>query len=117
MINGAHAILYSDDADATRAALAKMLGTRSVDGGGGWLIFALPPAELAVHPASEGGRTELYLMTDDVAATVAALQAEGIGVARAISDKGWGLLAAITLPGGVELGLYEPRHPTAVQPG
>ena len=80
MINGAHAILYSDDADATRAALAKVLGTRSVDaGGGGWLIFALPPAELAVHPASEGGRAELYLMTDDVAATVADLQAEGIG--------------------------------------
>ena len=60
---------------------------------------------------------ELYLMTDDVAATVAALQAEGIGVARAISDQGWGLLTAIPLPGGVELGLYEPQHPTAVQPG
>jgi hypothetical protein len=67
MVNGAHAILYSDDADATRAALAKALGTRSVDAGG-WLIFALPPAELAVHPATEGGRAELYLMTDDVAA-------------------------------------------------
>ena len=71
MINGAHAILYSNDADATRTALAKVLGTRSVDAGGGWLIFALPPAELAVHPADEGGRAELYLMTDDVAATVA----------------------------------------------
>ena len=65
MINGAHAILYSDDADATRATLAKVLGTRSVDAGGGWLIFALPPAEIAVHPAEEGGRAELYLMTDD----------------------------------------------------
>jgi len=104
MINGAHANLYSDDADATRSALAKVLGTRSVDAGGGWLIFALPPAELAVHPAEEGGRAELYLMTDDVAATVAALQAEGIEVARPISDQGWGLLTAITLPGGVELG-------------
>jgi hypothetical protein len=72
MINGAHAILYSDDADATRTALAKVLGTRSVDAGGGWLIFALPPAELAVHPAEEGGRAELYLVCDDVAATVAA---------------------------------------------
>jgi hypothetical protein len=61
MINGAHAILYSDDADATRTALAKVLGTRSVDAGGGWLIFALPPAELAVHPAEAGGRAELYL--------------------------------------------------------
>jgi hypothetical protein len=116
MINGAHAILYSDDADATRATLAKVLGTRSVDAGGGWLIFALPPAEIAVHPAERGGRAELYLMTDDVAATVAALQAEGVKIARPISDQGWGLLTAITLPGGVELGLYQPQHPTAAQP-
>jgi hypothetical protein len=116
MINGAHAILYSDDADATRATLAKVLGTRSVDAGGGWLIFALPPAEVAVHPAEEGGRAELYLMTDDVAATVAALRAEGIEVARPVSDQGWGLLTAIALPGGVELGLYQPRYPTATEP-
>ena len=116
MINGAHAILYSDDADATRAVLARVLGTRSVDAGGGWLTFALPPAEIAVHPAEAGGRAELYLMTDDVAATVAALKAEGIEVARPVSDQGWGLLTAITLPGGVELGLYQPRHPTAIQP-
>jgi hypothetical protein len=108
MINGAHAIFYSDDADATWVTLAKVLGTRSVDAGGGWLIFALPPAEIAVHPADEGRRAELYLMTDDVTATVAALQAEGIEVARPISDQGWGLLTAITLPGGVELGLYQP---------
>ncbi|MET0227662.1 MAG: VOC family protein [Actinomycetes bacterium] len=116
MIDGAHAILYSDDPDATRAVLAKVLGTRSVDAGGGWLIFALPPAEIAVHPAEKGGRAELYLMTDDVAATVAALRAEGIEVARPVSDQGWGLLTAITLPGGVELGLYQPRHPTATRP-
>jgi hypothetical protein len=88
MINGAHAILYSDDADATRATLGKVLGTRSVDAGGGWLIFALPPAELAVHPAEEGGRIELYLLCDDVAATVTALQAEGLKVTRPISDRG-----------------------------
>jgi hypothetical protein len=116
MINGVHAILYSDDADATRAALARVLGTRSVDAGGGWLIFALPPAEIAVHPATEGGRAELYLMTDDVAAAVGSLQAEGIEVTRPISDQGWGLVTAVTLPGGVELGLYQPRHPTATQP-
>ena len=116
MINGAHAILYSHDADATRATLAKVLGTRSVDAGGGWLIFALPPAEIAVHPATDGGRAELYLMTDDLAATVAALQVEGIEIARPISDQGWGLLTAITLPGGIELGLYQPRHPTATRP-
>jgi hypothetical protein len=113
MINGAHAILYSDDAEATRAALAKVLRTRSVDAGGGWLTFALPPAELAVHPAEAGGRAELYLLCDDVAATVTALQAEGIEVARPVSDQGWGLRTAISLPGGVELGLYQPRHPTA----
>jgi hypothetical protein len=82
MINGAHAILYSNDADATRATLAKVLGTRTVDAGGGWLIFALPPTELAVHPADEGGRAELYLLCDDVIATVTALQAEEIEVAR-----------------------------------
>jgi hypothetical protein len=89
MINGAHAILYGNDADATRATLAKVLGTRSVDAGGGWLIFALPPAELAVRPATDAGRAELYLMTDDVAATVAALQAEGIEVTRSGTDQGW----------------------------
>jgi hypothetical protein len=100
-----------------RAALVKVLETRTVDAGGGWLIFTLPPAELAVHPAQEGGgRAELYLLCDDVTATVTALQAEGIEIARPISDQGWGLLTAITLPGGVELGLYQPRHPTAAQP-
>ena len=115
IVNGAHAILYSDNADATRATLAKVLGTRSVDAGGGWLIFALPPAELAVHPATEGDWAELHLMTDDVAATGAALQAQGVEIARPISDQGWGLLTAI-LPGGVGLGLYQPQHPTAAQP-
>ena len=108
MIDGAHVILYSHDADATRATLARVLRTQSVDAGGGWLLFALPPAEIAVHPAEEGGRSELYLMTDDV-------QAEGIEISRPISDQGWGLLTAITLPGGIELGLYQPRHPTATQ--
>ena len=117
MINGVHALLFSEDADGLRDFLGDVLGLRSVDAGDGWLIFALPPAELAVHPATEGGRAELYLMCDDVAATVDALRAEGIEVARPISDQGWGLLTAITLPGGVELGLYQPRHPTATQPG
>jgi hypothetical protein len=113
MISGMHAILYSQDADATREALGRVLGTRSVDAGGGWLIFALPPAEIAVHPADRGGRAELYLMCDDVAATVAALEAEGFRAAP-VSDQGWGLLTAISLPGGVELGLYQPRHPTVL---
>jgi hypothetical protein len=116
MINGAHAILYSDDADATRATLAKVLGTRTVDAGGGWLIFALPPAEFAVYPAEQGDRTQFCPLCDDVTATVTAFQAEGIEVARPISDQGWGLLTTITLPVGVELGLYQPRDPTAAQP-
>ena len=115
-ITGVHFMTFSTDAGATRAFLRDALDLGSVDAGGGWLIFALPPAEIAVHPAEAGGRAELYLMTDDVAATVAALKAEGIEVARPVSDQGWGLLTAITLPGGVELGLYQPRHPTATQP-
>jgi hypothetical protein len=77
-----------------------------VDAGGGWLILALPPAEIAVHPAEVGGRAELYLLCDDVTATVTALQAKRIEITRPISDQGWGLLTAITLPGRVELGLY-----------
>jgi hypothetical protein len=116
VINGAHAILYSADADATRAALAAVLGTRSVDAGGGWLILALPPAEVAVHPVhpgAEAGRAELYLMCEDVQATLAALRAKGVEATRPVSDEGWGLLTAIALPGGVEVGLYQPRHPTA----
>jgi hypothetical protein len=114
VINGMHAIVYSQDAVATRDALRRVLQTRSVDAGDGWLIFALPPAEIAVHPADEGGGAELYLMCEDVAATVTALRADGIEAARPVSDQGWGLVTAITLPGGVELGLYQPRHPTAL---
>jgi predicted enzyme related to lactoylglutathione lyase len=116
MINGLHGILFSQDPDRVRQFLGEVLGFESVDAGGGWLIFALPPTELAVHPAEEGGRAELYLLCDDVAATVTALQAEGIEVTRPVSDQGWGLLTAITLPGGIELGLYQPRHPSAAQP-
>ena len=86
--------------------LVKVLGTRLVDAGVSWLIFARPPAELAVQPAEEGSGAELYLLCDDVA--VAALQAEGIEIPRPISDQSWGLLTAITLPGGIELGLTSP---------
>jgi catechol 2,3-dioxygenase-like lactoylglutathione lyase family enzyme len=110
MITGAHAIVYSRDAEADRAFFCDVLGFRSVDAGGGWLIFALPPAELAAHPADEG-RHELYLMCDDIEATVAELERKGVEFARPVSDEGFGLLTAIELPGGGELGLYEPRHP------
>src|SRR3954447_114132 len=114
MITGLHAIIYSREAEAARALLGDVLGFDSVDAGGGWLIFAMPPAELAVHPAEQAGTTELYLMCDDLAATVAELGAKGVETTRPVSDEGWGLLTAIRLPDGGELGLYEPRHPTAI---
>jgi glyoxalase/bleomycin resistance protein/dioxygenase superfamily protein len=112
MITGVHAVIFTEDADALRAFLADVLDLPSVDAGGGWPIFALPPAELAAHPAAQAGRHELYLMCDDVHATVADLQAKGIATTRSVADEGWGLVTAIALPGGGELGLYEPRHPS-----
>jgi catechol 2,3-dioxygenase-like lactoylglutathione lyase family enzyme len=111
VITGAHAIVYSRDADADRAFFRDVLGFSSVDAGGGWLIFALPPAELAAHPADAGGRLELYLMCDEIEATVAELQAKGVEFTAPVSDEGFGLLTSLKLPGGGELGLYEPRHP------
>ena len=110
MITGAHTILYSRDADADRAFFRDVLGFHSVDAGGGWLIFALPPAELAAHPDDTGGRHELYLMCDDISSTVDELRAKGAEIGD-VTDAGWGLLTSIRLPGGGELGLYEPRHP------
>jgi catechol 2,3-dioxygenase-like lactoylglutathione lyase family enzyme len=112
MITGAHAVVFSRDADALRAFFRDVLGFPSVDAGGGWLIFALPPAELAAHPAEEDGRHELYLMCDDVHATVAELEGKGVEFSRPVTDEGFGLMTAIKLPGGGELGLYEPRHAT-----
>ena len=112
MIVGAHVILYTRDADADRAFLRDVLGFEGVDAGHGWLIFALPPAEVAAHPSDKGDRHELYLMCDDIQATVHELRGKGVDIVRDVSDQGWGLLTAIRLPGGGELGLYEPRHPT-----
>jgi predicted enzyme related to lactoylglutathione lyase len=111
MINAVHSILFARDADATRTFFADVLELDSVDAGGGWLIFALPPAELAVHPAEEGSRHELYLMTDDLEATLARLRERGITVSGEPSDQGWGVVAAIEVPGFGSLGIYEPRHP------
>jgi hypothetical protein len=111
VIIGAHAIVYSTDPDADRAFLADVLGFPHVDAGGGWLIFRLPPAEVAVHPSDENGVHELYLMTDDVAALVASLRDRGIEISP-IADRGWGQLVEVTLPGGGRLGIYEPRHPS-----
>jgi catechol 2,3-dioxygenase-like lactoylglutathione lyase family enzyme len=105
-------IIYSKDAEADRAFFRDVLGFKSVDVGHGWLIFALPPSEAAFHPAEENGKHEIYLMCDDVAATIAELQTRGI-TCDAVTNQGWGMLTQITLPGGGKLGLYQPRHPLA----
>jgi hypothetical protein len=113
MITGSHVILYSADAEADRAFLAALLGTPSVDAGGGWTLLQLPPGEVAVHPADSSGAAELYLICDDVEATVADLTARGIPVDGGISEERWGRRTSIGLPGGGRIGLYEARHPTA----
>jgi len=115
MITGAHAILYSTNPEADRAFLREVLGLPHVDVGGGWLIFGLPPAEIAVHPAEES-RHELYLLCDDVAAFVAEMATRNIACAP-ISDQRWGLLTEVVLPGGGKLGVYEPRHARPPQHG
>lgn len=109
MINGAHSIIYSTSSDADRAFLRDVLKLPNVDVGGGWLIFGLPPAEVAVHPSEKNDVHELYLMVDDVEAFVGEMKKRGIACAE-VSNQGWGLLTQITLPGGGELGIYQPRH-------
>ena len=112
MITGAHSIIYTTDPDGVRAFFRDVLELPSVDAGHGWLIFALPPAEVAAHPTEDAPRCELYLMCDDIRSTVAELEAKGVEFVRPIAEERWGLVTAIKLPGGGELGLYEPRHPT-----
>ena len=114
MITGVHALVYADDAPQARAFFRDVLGFPSVDAGDGWLIFALPPAELGVHPAREGGRQELLLMCDDVEATVEQLKAKGVKFTRPITDEGFGRLTAMAVPGGGEVLLYQPQHPVAL---
>jgi len=110
MITGAHVILFTPEAGAVREVFRDALGWNHVDAGDGWLIFALPPAELAVHPSDGETRHELYLLCDDVTATVAELRAKGIEIRGEPEDRGWGIATTLVLPGGVEVGLYEPRH-------
>ncbi|HTU57140.1 MAG TPA: hypothetical protein VMF89_01885 [Polyangiales bacterium] len=110
MINGAHAIVYSTDADADRAFLRDILGLPHVDVGEGWLIFGLPPAEVAVHPTDgTNGTHELYFMCDDVEQLRERLAASDVESSE-VSDEGWGLVTQVTLPGGSKLGIYQPRH-------
>src|SRR5947209_5190510 len=96
--------------EGVRAFFRDILGFDSVDAGNGWLIFALPPAELAAHPSDEQPHHELYLMCDDIHATVDGLKTKGVEVTNEITDAGWGLTTALKLPGGGHLGLYEPKH-------
>jgi catechol 2,3-dioxygenase-like lactoylglutathione lyase family enzyme len=112
MISGAHVILYSQDAEADREFIRDVLGFPHVDAGHGWLIFQLPPAEVAVHPGQAPGH-ELYLMSDDIEGTLADLTAKGASVSAELTTERWGTIATITLPSGAPLSLYQPRHPLA----
>jgi catechol 2,3-dioxygenase-like lactoylglutathione lyase family enzyme len=106
--------VYTDDAEADCAFFRDVLDFPHVDAGGGWLIFRLPPSEVTVHPADGAPSQELYLMCDDIEATVDDLAGRGVACGP-VSDRGWGLLTHIRLPGGGELGLYQPRHPRATE--
>jgi catechol 2,3-dioxygenase-like lactoylglutathione lyase family enzyme len=113
MISGAHVILYSKNAEADRAFFRDVLGFKSVDAGHGWLIFALPPAEAAIHPSDAGGIHELYFMCDDLKAEMASLAKKGV-VCSKVEEQRWGSITKMRLPGGGELGLYQPKYPTAL---
>ena len=112
MIIGAHTVVFSQDAEADRAFFRDVLGFDSVDAGGGWLIFALPPGEAAFHPGDENGGHELYLMSDDLTGEMAALGEKGVEFS-AVEEVSWGSLTRIQLPGGGTIALYQPKHPTA----
>jgi catechol 2,3-dioxygenase-like lactoylglutathione lyase family enzyme len=112
MIFGSHVVVYSKDAEADRAFFREILGFSSVDAGHGWLIFALPPAEVAVHP-EENARHELYFMCDDLKAEVSTLAKKGVRCSE-VQEARWGSITKIWLPGGSEVGLYQPKHPTAL---
>jgi|SRR5438270_2279018 len=115
MITGLHAILYSPDAEKLRTFLRDVLGLKSVNAGHGWLIFAAPPTEMTAHPTEDGEKPhhQLYLMCDDLKATIQELQAKGVQCG-AVTEARWGSITSIHLPGGGELGLYQPKHPTAL---
>ncbi len=113
MISGAHVIVYSKDAEADRALFRDVLGFASVDAGHGWLIFALPPAEAAVHPSDGSGAHELYFMCEDLKAEMASLAEKGVACSE-VQELRWGSVTKMRLPGGGEIGLYQPKHPTAL---
>ena len=114
MIYGAHALVYSRAPAEARALLEKVLGTTRVDAGEGWLIFALPPSEIAVHPTDGAPRIDLYLMCQDIEKTILELREKGVKFSKPVHDESWGRVTAIALPDGGELGLYQPRHASPV---
>jgi catechol 2,3-dioxygenase-like lactoylglutathione lyase family enzyme len=114
VINGAHVIVYSTDAEADMAFFRDVLGFAHIDAGNGRLFFRLPPSELAVHEADIDGAHELYLTCDDVDQTIAELDEKGVHCAPP-DDRGWGIVTTVRLPGGGELGLYQPRHARATE--
>jgi catechol 2,3-dioxygenase-like lactoylglutathione lyase family enzyme len=113
MFNGAHIILYSRDAAADREFIRDRLGFKFVDAGDGWLIFKLPPSEIAVHPTEGEPEVEFYLMCDDISTRLAELAGSGVEIAEPMTEQSWGLLAKVRLPSGASLPIYEPRHPVA----
>jgi hypothetical protein len=113
-IIGLHTIMFGEDADRIRAFLREVLELREVDAGGGWPIFTAPPGELAAHPSDSGGHYELYLMCDSLDQTMADLEKKGVEFTSDVHAESWGLITTIAVPGGGELGLYQPRHPTAI---
>ena len=115
MIFGAHVVVYSTDAEADREFFRDVLGFTSVDAGQGWLIFALPPAELAVHPVEIGGAHEVFFMCDDLETEIATLEAKGVKTGP-VEEARWGSVTKISLPGGGTVGLYQPKHPSPLSP-
>jgi catechol 2,3-dioxygenase-like lactoylglutathione lyase family enzyme len=113
MISGAHIIVYSKDAEADRVFFRDVLGFKFVDAGHGWLIFALPPGEAAFHPSEENGSHELYFMCESLKAEIASLAKKGVQCSD-VQEARWGSITKIRLPGGGEIGLYQPKHPTAL---
>jgi catechol 2,3-dioxygenase-like lactoylglutathione lyase family enzyme len=113
MISGAHVVIYSKNAEADRAFCRDVLGFKSVDAGHGWLLFALPPAEAAFHPSDENSANELYLMCEDLRAEMASLAKRGVKCSD-VEEARWGSITKMRLPGGGDVRLYQPKHPTAL---
>jgi catechol 2,3-dioxygenase-like lactoylglutathione lyase family enzyme len=116
MISGAHVVVYTKDPEADRALFRDVLGFNSVDAGHGWLIFALPPAEAAFHPSEKNGPHELFFLCDNLKSEMAVLTKKGV-TCSAVQEERWGSITRLLLPGGGEIGLYQPKHPTALNLG